>query len=125
MSKIFKALSDPTRRLGTRAVARRPVVPEFQQRSNGVLMGVIVVMFANVIPKQISSALRLTLNRVAGRALVLGGAGYALSWLLPLTYAHHAALLILLFAVTYAAAYIVRSVFKHPSTPPGPSQNGH
>jgi hypothetical protein len=95
-------------------------------RSNGALMGVIVVMFANVIPKQISSALRLALNRVADRALVLGGAGYALSWLLlPLTYAHHAALLILLFAVTYAAAYIAWSVFNHPSTPPEPSINGH
>lgn len=88
--------------------------PGIEARASGVMMGAIVAIFANVIPKQVSSARGLRMRRLAGRALVFGGAGYALAWLsLPIAYANVAALLILLLAVAYAASRIVWLVLKH------------
>lgn len=95
---------------------------QFAERGVGVMMGVIVVAFANVIPKQVGSARGLALRRIAGWALVLGGLGYALAWLLmPLAYANLAALLVLLLGLTYATVRIIWSLLKHrPTTPPRP-----
>lgn len=93
----------------------------FAERGVGVMMGVIVMVFANVIPKQAGSARALALRRIAGWALVLGGLGYALAWLvLPIAYANLAALLVLLLGFVYAAARIGWSVMKHR---PAASQN--
>lgn len=95
---------------------------QFAERGVGVMMGVIVVAFANVIPKQVGSARGLALRRIAGWALVLGGLGYALAWLLmPLAYANVTALLVLLLGLTYATVRIIWSLLKHrPTTPPRP-----
>ncbi|MDL2357301.1 MAG: hypothetical protein QFF03_18765 [Pseudomonadota bacterium] len=95
---------------------------QFAERGMGVVMGVIVVAFANVIPKRAGSARTQALRRVAGWALVLGGLGYALAWLLmPLAYANLAALLVLLLGFAYAAARIGWSLLKHrPATPQRP-----
>lgn len=96
--------------------------PAFEARGNGFMMGALVVVFANVIPKQASSARGLALRRSAGWALVLGGAGYALAWLLlPLAYANQAALLMLLAALIYTAVRIAWSTLKHRPAPPGRS----
>lgn len=95
---------------------------QFAERGMGVVMGVIVVAFANVIPKRAGSARALALRRIAGWALVLGGLGYALAWLLlPLAYANLAALLVLLLGFACAAVRIGWSLVKHrPATPHRP-----
>ncbi|MDY7536725.1 hypothetical protein RGU72_00385 [Undibacterium sp. 5I1] len=84
------------------------LVSQFAERSNSVMMGVIVVVFANSIPKQVSTARGLAMRRIAGWALVVGGLGYALSWLfLPLAYANIAAPLILFLGLMYALVRIL------------------
>jgi hypothetical protein len=95
---------------------------QFAERGMGVMMGVIVVVFSNDIPKQAGSVRSLALRRIAGWALVLGGLGYALAWLLmPLAYANLAALLALLLGLAYALARISWSLLKHrPATPHRP-----
>ena len=92
----------------------------FEARASGFMMGAMVAIFANVIPKQVSSARGLMMRRLAGRALVFGGAGYALAWLLlPMAYANVAALLILLLALAYATSRIVWLVLKGRPASPG------
>ena len=94
---------------------------EISERSRGVVIGVVVVVLANVIPKQAGSGRRLAMLRIAGWALVMGGLGYAMAWLLlPLSIANVAALLVLLLSLTYAVARIALYKRKHPfiSSPP-------
>lgn len=62
--------------------------PEWAQRLAGALLGGIVVVYANAIPKALtermrcaSPALEQAARRFAGWALVLGGLGYMLAWL--------------------------------------------
>lgn len=92
---------------------------QFGERGMGVVMGLIVVAFANVIPKRAGSARSLALRRSAGWALVLGGLGYALAWLLlPLDSANLAALLVLLIGVVCAAGRISWTLLRHrPAAP--------
>jgi len=74
-------------------------------RALGVLTGLIVAVFANVIPKQFGSARATALRRSAGWAGVLGGVGYAAAWcLVPLTQAPLVAGAVLLAACLVAAA---------------------
>jgi hypothetical protein len=67
------------------------------RRILGVLMGAVVVIYANAVPKTLSPLLQLrcdpaveqALRRFTGWSLVLGGAAYALAWAIaPLTYAN-------------------------------------
>lgn len=84
------------------------LVSQFAERSNGLMMGIVVIVFANSIPKQVSTARGLAMRRIAGWALVVGGLGYALSWLLvPLAYANIAAPLILFLGLMYALVRIL------------------
>ena len=63
---------------------------EWSHRLLGVLLGAVVVCYANVIPKVLaartrsrcSAAADQAARRFAGWSLVLGGLGYALAWLL-------------------------------------------
>jgi hypothetical protein len=92
---------------------------DFRGRSVGFITGVFVVLLANVIPKQAGSACALAMRRVVGWALVLGGLGYTLAWLLlPLAYAADAALLTMAFAMTYAIARVFWFIRKNRSIPP-------
>jgi hypothetical protein len=70
---------------------------EMAQRLTGVLLGAIVVFYANAIPKSLVALARLRCSpareqaarRFAGWSLVLGGLGYMASALLaPLTAMH-------------------------------------
>jgi hypothetical protein len=70
---------------------------EWSQRLLGALLGLVVVFYANVIPKSLTSLGRLrcapqaeqAARRVAGWSLVLGGLGYMLAMLLaPLANMH-------------------------------------
>jgi hypothetical protein len=63
---------------------------EWSQRLVGVMLGTVVIVYANAIPKALVAWSRLRVSaaedqaarRYAGRALVLGGLAYALAWLL-------------------------------------------
>jgi hypothetical protein len=94
----------------------------FGQRGLGVLMGAVVIVFANVIPKQSSSRLGMAIRRMAGWSLVLGGLGYALAWLLlPLAVAGNAALAMLLAATVFA---LVRGAWLMKQRTAPPSRTG-
>lgn len=62
---------------------------EWSQRLTGALLGLVVVVYANVIPKSITKLARLRCSpqaeqaarRFAGWSLVLGGLGYVLAML--------------------------------------------
>jgi hypothetical protein len=64
--------------------------PAWALRLNGALLGCVVVFYANVIPKSLTSLVRLRCSpaaeqaarRFAGWSLVLGGLGYILAMLL-------------------------------------------
>lgn len=109
--------------LGVKLVAQRGwsggFAGELGERSLGFMMGAIVVALANANSKKVSSARSLAVLRIAGWALVLGGAGYALAWLVvPLLCANDAALLALLAATIYGAARVVWPSMKYRSLPP-------
>jgi hypothetical protein len=81
--------------------------PELSERSWGIVMGAIVVVFGNAIPKEAGFARRLTIERTCGWALVLGGMGFAASWIfVPLAYANEIAMLVLMSALLYAMVRI-------------------
>ncbi len=70
---------------------------EFARRTMGVLMGVVVVVYANAVPKALIPLARLRRNPIAEQALrrftgwtlVLGGLAYMLIWAAaPLAYAN-------------------------------------
>lgn len=62
---------------------------ELSHRLLGVLLGAVVVIYANAVPKALASYTRLrrspaaeqAARRFAGWSLVLGGIGYMLAWL--------------------------------------------
>jgi hypothetical protein len=87
--------------------------PEWAQRFTGALLGFIVLFYANVIPKSLTSIARLqcppaaeqAARRFAGWSLVLGGLGYILAMLLaPLASMHLVGGVVL--AVALAAALL-------------------
>jgi len=87
--------------------------PEWSQRLLGALLGLIVVFYANVIPKSLTSLARLQCSpqveqatrRFAGWSLVLGGLGYLLAMLFaPLANMHLVGGVVL--AVALAAALL-------------------
>jgi len=90
--------------------------PELARRLAGALLGGIVVVYANAIPKAIVARMRCAspgadqaARRFAGWALVLGGLGYMLAWLAaPLHLAGMIGGLTLGFAVTCAALGCLR-----------------
>jgi hypothetical protein len=103
----FLAVSFATK-LGSHMGWPSDLLSEIGERALGIIMGVFVVSIANNIPKQIISARGLTVLRIGGWALVLGGLGYAAAWLmLPLRFADTAALLVMLAGVLTCVAALV------------------
>jgi hypothetical protein len=90
------------------------------ERIWGVLMGTIILVFANAIPKQAASARRQATLRIVGRALVLGGLAYAVAWLVaPRAYALAIATGCLLLATVYALVRAGRDCwFRSAASPP-------
>lgn len=90
--------------------------PEWARRLAGVLLGAIVVVYANAIPKALAARMRCAspgadqaARRFAGWALVLGGLGYMLAWLAaPIGVAGMVGGLVLGAAVTCAALGCIR-----------------
>lgn len=89
--------------------------PEWGKRLAGALLGGVVVAYANAIPKALAArtrcapAVHQAARRFTGWALVLGGLGYMLAWLLaPLHLAGMIGGLTLGAAVTCAALGCIR-----------------
>jgi hypothetical protein len=95
--------------------------PDWARRLAGALLGAVVVVYANAIPKALSTRMRCAspaadqaARRFAGWALVLGGLGYMLAWLLaPLNFAGMVGGLALGLAVTCAALGCIRIGARH------------
>lgn len=96
---------------------------DFARRLVGVMMGAIVVLFANSVPKKLtplaamrcSPATEQSIRRFTGMSLVLGGLGFALAWMAaPIDAANAVAgtvlgVALLAVALRYAAAFVRRS----------------
>ena len=83
--------------LALRVLTPAHVDPETARRILGVLMGVVVIVYANEVPKLLPPLRRLkgdpaadqAMRRFTGWSLVLGGAGYAAAWAsAPMAYAN-------------------------------------
>lgn len=99
------------------------VSTETAVRLMGMLMGSVVLVSANAIPKRLVPLARLscdpareqTLRRLAGRAMVLGGLGYTLAYayaLAPIMIASTLAICLLAPAVLVVAGILVRCVWS-------------
>ena len=86
-------------------------------RMNGVLMGALLVAWANTVPKQLIPLAQLScdpareqaLRRFAGWVMVLGGLGYALAYALaPIAIAATLAICLLAPATAAVAIIVVR-----------------
>ena len=93
---------------------------EFSERALGILMGVVVLFSANAIPKQLLPLDRMacdpvreqSLRRSAAWALVLGGVGFTLAYLLaPIAVASTLAIGLLAPAVLFVAVIKARCVW--------------
>lgn len=80
-----------------------------RERSGGFLLGLLVVVLSNTASKKaVASARRQQVMRRSAWALVLGGLGYSLAWLLlPLSIAGDVALWLLMSAVIYVAVQVL------------------
>jgi hypothetical protein len=93
-------------------------VMELHARSAGFLFGAVALASANVIPKRVSSVRGLPMLRIAGGWLVLGAAGYSLSWLLlPLSHANTIAMLSMIVALALCAFHLTWHRFNVPTAP--------
>lgn len=96
---------------------------DFARRLVGVMMGAIVVLYANSVPKQLtplaamrcSPATEQSVRRFTGLSLVLGGLGFALAWMVAPVEAANAVggavlgIALLAAALRYAAVFVRRS----------------
>jgi len=73
------------------------ISPEIAHRMLGALLGAVVVVYANAVPKALTPLMQMrcepaaeqAMRRFTGWSLVLGGASYSLAWLIaPLAYAN-------------------------------------
>lgn len=89
------------------------ISPELAQRLLGALLGMVVAVYANAVPKALTPLARLkcepaaeqALRRFTGLALVLGGIGYAAAWLLaPIGSARPLAMVLLAGALSIVVA---------------------
>lgn len=91
---------------------------ELSDRAWGLIMGSMLAVYANVIPKQAAAPGRAKVLRFAGWALVLGGVGYALIWLLaPIAMAKVLAMLCLGGAVLAVLLRVLLARRRHDGEP--------
>ena len=100
------------------------VSAEASVRLMGILMGLVMLVSANAIPKRLVPLARLscdpvreqTLRRFAGRAMVLGCLGYALAYALaPIAIASKLAMCLLAPAVLVVAGIVARCAWARRS----------
>lgn len=96
---------------------RQVFSPEMVQRLSGILMGMVLIVSANAIPKRLVPLSRLscdpareqTLRRLGARVLLLGGVGYTLAFALaPIAMASTLAIGLLAPAVVAVASITAR-----------------
>ena len=107
------------------ALGQRHVISaETIERLMGVLMGTVVIISANAIPKRLVPLARLscepareqTLRRFGGRVLFLGGLGYTLAFALaPIAMASTLAICLLAPAVIAVAGITARCAWRRRS----------
>lgn len=92
--------------------------PEFARRLTGVLMGAVVIYYANAVPKALVPLMKMrgdpvaeqALRRFAGWSLTLGGVGYAVAWAIaPIAHASTLSITLLATALLLAIARWVRA----------------
>jgi len=97
------------------------ITAETVQRLTGVLMGTVVILSANLIPKRLVPLARIScdpareqaLRRFCGRVLVLGGLGYTLAFVLaPIGIAAMLAICLLAPAVVAVAGVSLRCAWN-------------
>lgn len=97
-----------------------------QKRAIGVVMGLVLVLYANAVPKTLEPltagrcepSTRQALQRFSGWILVLAGAAYSVAWaVLPLAYARPTAVL-----AVVAGLLVVVGRFVWIAVGSGPSQ---
>jgi len=97
------------------------ISPELSHRLLGVLMGAVVVVYANAVPKTLSPLIQMRCNPVAeqamrrftGWSLVVGGAAYAVASLIaPLDKADLLAVTLLGAATLLAVARVVWGIAR-------------
>jgi hypothetical protein len=110
------------------ALRQRDLVSaEAAERLMGVLLGSVVIVSANAIPKRLVPLARLscdpgreqTLRRFAGRTMVLGGLGFTLAYVLaPIAIASTLAICLLAPAVLVVAGITTRCAWMRRSARP-------
>ncbi|HEX8788703.1 MAG TPA: hypothetical protein VF793_21135 [Telluria sp.] len=110
------------------ALRQRDLVSaEAAERLMGVLLGSMVIVSANAIPKRLVPLARLscdpgreqTLRRFAGRTMVLGGLGFTLAYVLaPIAIASTLAICLLAPAVLVVAGITTRCAWMRRSARP-------
>ncbi len=96
------------------------------ERMQGVMMGLIVMVFSNLAPKTLEPlasgcdpARKQAIQRFSGWTLVLGGLGYSLAWLvLPIEYAGTVAMVVLASAVALVVARVAWFALNRTRTQP-------
>ena len=90
--------------------------PELARRLLGALLGLVVIVYANAVPKALSPLIRMrcdpaaeqAIRRFTGWTLALGGVAYAVAWMIaPLQYANALAGGLLAFAVMVVITRLV------------------
>jgi len=121
-SHITRALACAALLLGVAGLVKllspAHISPEWAQRVLGALMGCVVVLYANSVPKilaplarqRCNPAVEQSLRRFCGWSLVLGGAGYVIAWLAaPIAWANLAAAISLGLAL---CAFLLRCAWS-------------
>jgi hypothetical protein len=94
------------------------VSPETARRALGALMGAVVVVYANEVPKALTPLVRMrcepaveqAMRRFTGWSLVLGGMSYSLAWLIaPLGNANLLAASLLATSLLFVVLRIARA----------------
>ena len=97
------------------------ISPDLARRMMGVLMGMLVLIYANTVPKALSPLIQMRcdpteeqeIRRFTGWTLVLGGAGYAAAWVIaPMQYANTVATILLGAALLQVIARAVWGMMK-------------
>lgn len=111
--------------LALRALAPEHLSVDFVRRASGVLLGIIVIGYANLVPKALSplitmrcdAATEQALRRFTGWSLVAGGLAYSLCWMLaPLVDARLRSVALLGTAVLLVVGRVALALTPHART---------
>ncbi len=114
----------------TLAVRKDWIEPDTMERAQGVMVGLVLVVCANLVPKTLEPlsaqrckpAKKQSLQRFAGWTLVLAGLGYSIAWLvLPLEQARIPAMSIVATGLLLVLARVAWTVMKGSGAPPAES----